>query len=204
MRLIIPLSLLTVFLIMIIPISQGVYVYTPAWNGSAGEIYESNNLHYFIPDINNTTIYLNLYPNEVYFFYNLTLYNIQIDIYDSYSDIHLLYIGDQPKSTTNTSAIAYFQYSNMSSLELINNLNNLTVYINNQFIFNINYTASQIYIYAIDYPSQFIFQSWVAENQNNPYTYMNDLTSGVLIIFIMVSFMGIIAMIFYFIQKSKE
>jgi hypothetical protein len=127
-----------------------------------------------------------------------------MDIYDSYSDIHLLYISDQTKNTTNSSTIAYFQYSNISSFELINNLNNLTVYIDNQFIFNINYTASQIYIYAINFPSQFIFQSWNAENQNNPYAYMNDLTSGVLIIFIMMSFIGIIAMIFYFVQKTKE
>jgi hypothetical protein len=204
MKLTIPLSFLIAFIVMLIPISQGVYVYIPSWNGSTDNIYESNNFHYFIPDANNTTIYLNLYPNEIYFFYNLTLYNIQIDIYDSYSNIHLMYIGDQPKNSNNLSSIAYFQYSNISSLELINNLNNLTVYINNQFIFNINYTASQIYIYAINFPSQFIFQSWNAENQNNPYKYMNDLTTGILIVFILMSFIGIIAMIFYFIQKSKE
>jgi hypothetical protein len=204
MKLIIPLSVLMIFLTMFIPFSQGVYIYTPAWNGSTDKIYESNNFHYFIPDPDNTTIYLNLYPDEVYFFYNLTLYNIQMDIYDNYSDIHLMYIGDQAKGSTNSSSIAYFQYLNITSLEIINNLNNLTVYINNQFIFNINYTASQIYIYAINYPSQFIFQLWDAENQNNPYTYMNDMISGVLITFIMISFIGIIAMIFFFVQKTKE
>ncbi len=178
------------------PISNGYTTNIPAWHGNTSELYQWNNNYYFIPQNYSDNIYLNLYVYNVYAIENITLINGEINIYDNISLISLITIENNtityynPQNTTNYTSIYINQPYN---IQIIVYPDNSTIFINN-YTFNFNYTATNIYLQVYSMPCEIEFTSWI--NENNNYIINSNFDFIVyILIFILLSFIIVIYII---------
>jgi hypothetical protein len=191
-------KIITIFIlsILFIPLTQADNFYIPSWNGSTSELYQWNNANYFIPKNLTDNIYLNLNLYNIYFIDNITLINSPINIYDNISNISLLTIENNTVYFYNPNNITNYTYININqpyNIQIIIFPDNTTIFINNE-TFNFNYTATNIYLQPMQFPSEIIFSNWGAENNNMIIS--NDFDFLVFIfIFILISFIIVIYII---------
>jgi hypothetical protein len=182
--------------IIIIPYSFAYNFYIPSWQGNTDELYQWNDINYFIPKNLTDAIYLNLYTFNIYFIDNITLINSQINIYDNISNISLLIIQNNIISFYHPNDLSNYSYININqpyNIQIIIFPDNSTVFINNQS-FNFNYTITNIYLQPVEFPSEITFSNWGAENEN--VLISNDFDFVVFIlIFILISFIIVIYII---------
>ncbi|MEM0249161.1 MAG: hypothetical protein QXT53_08695 [Ignisphaera sp.] len=138
---------LVISMIALLPFATAMNYYTPAWNGNTQDIYQFQNLYYYISNYNNSEIYFNIPENSMTSITNLTITsNIEIALYNStYNFYWYIY----PSNLTNNTTSLPISWTNISftSGSLIINVssNNTVVYYNQQSYYsNIVYNAFYI------------------------------------------------------------